>query len=122
MIIAAIAHSETHMSAEEVFAEVRQHTQATNLATVYRTLEMLWEEGLACRNDLGEGKIVFATQDHGPHTHLVCRMCNRVIEANPGVLAPIGKILENQYGFQADLNHLSIFGECADCSRSAIDK
>jgi Fur family ferric uptake transcriptional regulator len=110
------------MSAEEVFAKVRQHTQAMNLATVYRTLVMLWEEGLICRNDLGEGKIVFSPKDHGPHIHLVCRVCNRVIDAKPGVLAPISKILEKEYGFRADLNHLSVFGECTDCSGSATCK
>ena len=66
MIIETIAHSEKHMSAEEVYAEVRKRTQATNIATIYRTLDMLWEEGLACRNDLGEGRIVYATLQHGP--------------------------------------------------------
>jgi len=120
MIIEAIAHNDLHMSAEEVFTEVRQHTQAINLATIYRTLDMLWEEGIACRNDLGEGKIVYSTQEHGPHIHLVCRVCSRVINANPEVLTPIGEILQAQYGFKAGLNHLSIFGECADCRESAI--
>jgi Fur family ferric uptake transcriptional regulator len=118
MIIEAIANSDTHISAEEVFFEVRKHTQATNLATVYRTLDLLWEEGFACRNDLGDGKIVYATKKHGPHIHLVCRICGRVIEADPEVLDPMGKIFDHTYGFKADLNHISIFGECIDCGKT----
>jgi len=115
MVIEAIAHADRHMSAEEVFAGLQKRTQTTNLATVYRTLEMLWEEGLACRNDLGEGRIVYATYKHGPHIHLVCRQCNRVIDADPAILEPLGEALETRHNFAPDLRHLSIFGICADC-------
>jgi Fur family transcriptional regulator, ferric uptake regulator len=115
MIIETIAHSEKHMSAEEIYAEVKKRTQATNIATIYRTLDMLWEEGLACRNDLGEGRIVYAALQHGPHIHLVCRYCDQVLDAEPGLLDSLGEELASQYGFSADLQHISIFGICADC-------
>ena len=120
MIIRAIAHSQQHMSAEEIFTELQKHTQATNIATVYRTLEMLWEEGFACRNDLSEGKIVYATYQHGPHIHLVCRYCNRVIDADPKVLEQLGEVLDTQYDFNADLQHISIFGVCSECKQLEI--
>jgi len=116
MIIEAIAHSEQHMSAEEIFAEMLKRTQATNIATVYRTLDMLWEEGLACRNDLGEGRIVYATLKHGPHIHLVCRLCGHVIDADPEALEPLSELFQSQYNFDADLRHLSIFGLCQECT------
>jgi Fur family ferric uptake transcriptional regulator len=115
MIIQVIAHSEQHISAEEISTELQKRTRAINIATIYRTLDMLWEEGFACRNDLGEGKIVYATFKHGPHIHLVCRKCNRVIDANPQALESLGKALSTQYNFDADLEHISIFGLCSDC-------
>ena len=115
MVIGIIAHADRHMSAEEIFQELGKQTQATNLATVYRTLDMLREEGFACRNDLSEGKIVYATFQHGPHIHLVCRHCNHIIEADPQILGPLGDNLHRQYKFSADLQHISIFGLCAEC-------
>lgn len=115
MIIRIIAHSEQHMSAEDVLAELRTHSQAINLATVYRTLEMLWEEGLACRNDLGEGKIVFSVRKHGPHIHLVCRYCTQTIDADYTLLHQLEARFQDEYAFSADLRHLSIFGVCAEC-------
>lgn len=115
MIIETIAHSEKHMSAEEVFAEVKKRTQATNIATIYRTLDMLWEQGLACRNNLGEGRIVYAALQHGHHIHLVCRRCNQIMDAEPKQLDPLAEALHSEYNFEADLQHLSIFGVCADC-------
>lgn len=121
IIINAISRSPKHMSAEEVYIEVKKITQALNLATVYRTLDMLWEEGLICRNDLGEGRIFFSTHDHGPHLHLVCRNCSKVIQASPEILNPLGEILQEKYSFAADLDHLSIFGECAACNDTPSD-
>jgi len=115
MIVKSITHSERHMSAEEIFVEMQTRTQATNIATVYRTLDMLWEEGLACRNDLGEGRIVYAAFQHGPHIHLVCRYCNQIIDADPQVLGSLEDELSSQYDFAADLQHISIFGVCPDC-------
>ena len=122
MIIQAIAHSKSHMSAEEVFTEMQKQTQATNIATVYRTLDMLWEEGLACRNDLGEGRIVFAALEHGQHIHLVCRHCNYIIDADPQVLELLDKQLQSEHAFIPDLQHISVFGVCAECQMNQSSK
>jgi Fur family ferric uptake transcriptional regulator len=118
MIIDTIAHNPRHMSAEEVYEHVKKRTRSTNIATIYRTLDLLWEQGFACRNDLGAGKIVYATYQHGPHIHLVCRQCNQVIEADPDSLAPIKELFHSRYNFSADLGHLSLFGECIDCQNN----
>jgi len=118
MIIEAIAHSSHHITVEEIVEQLRNHTSAINIATVYRTLELLWQEGFACRNDLSEGKSVYATYQHGPHIHLVCRKCHQVIDADSGSLRPLGKELETDHGFSADLDHFSLFGLCSDCKES----
>jgi Fur family ferric uptake transcriptional regulator len=117
MIINAISHSSDHLSAEEIFAQVQKLTQATNIATVYRTLDMLWEEGFANKNDLGEGKVVYAARQHGSHIHLVCRICDQVFDSDPQILISLGEILHSHDNFIADLDHLSIFGVCADCQK-----
>ena len=115
LIINAVAHSPQHISAEEISEKLQEHTQAINIATVYRTLDLLWQEGFACRNDLSEGKIVYATYQHGPHIHLVCRKCNRIIDADVKVLNSLRDNLISNYQFRPNLDHISIFGICADC-------
>jgi len=115
MIIGAITHSPKHITAEEIAVHLQEHTNAINIATIYRTLDLLWQEGLACRNDLSEGKTVYATFQHGPHIHLVCRKCNKVIDADIEVLSKLGRKLQDQYGFDSDLEHFSIFGVCSEC-------
>ena len=115
LIIQAVAHSSQHITAEEVAEQLKQHTKAINIATVYRTLDLLWQEGFACRNDLSEGKIVYATFVHGPHIHLVCRKCNHVIDADIQLIQSLDENLRGSYGFLPDLDHFSIFGVCSEC-------
>jgi len=115
MIVQAVAQSPRHITAEEIAEQLQQHTQVINIATVYRTLELLWQEGFACRNDLSEGKTVYATIEHGPHIHLVCRKCNRVIDADSRMLGSLVEDLQSNYGFNPDLDHISVFGICTDC-------
>ncbi len=115
MIVEAIAHSGRHMTAEEVLDVVRQKTEAVNIATVYRTLDLLVEKGLATRTDLGEGRVVYATIRHGPHIHLVCRRCGRVLEADASLLAPLTTALQEQCRFFCDTTHLALTGLCEAC-------
>ena len=116
MIINAIARSEQHLTAEEIFEAVHAQSPVVNVATVYRTLNFLFEEGLICRTALADGQIVYTSAQHGPHIHLVCQRCQHGIEADDGsLLALLGERLLQQYNFSADLHHLSIFGVCAGC-------
>jgi Fur family ferric uptake transcriptional regulator len=115
MIVQAVAHSSRHITAEEIADQLQEHTRAINLATVYRTLDLLWQEGFACRNDLSEGKSVYATFQHGPHIHLVCRKCDQVIDADVKWLNSLGSDLLKSYQFRPDLDHFSIFGVCDRC-------
>ena len=115
MIVQAIAHAGRHVTAEEILEQVQARTTAVNVATVYRTLELLAELGLVSRADLGGGKVTYASIRHGPHCHLVCRQCGCVIEADHALVEPLAERLEEQYGFDAELNHLAISGLCAGC-------
>jgi Fur family ferric uptake transcriptional regulator len=115
MIVEAVAHAGRHVTAEEVYEQVRARASAVNLATVYRTLDLLVELGLISRADLGDGRVTYASPIHGPHCHLVCRRCGCVIEADYELVAPLGEQLQERYRFVADLDHVAIPGVCADC-------
>lgn len=115
MIVEAIAHSSHHVNAEEVFTQVQARTRSVNIATVYRTLELLVEQGLASRIDLGEGRVIYATYQHGPHIHLVCKQCGQVMDANQDLLAALSQQLKSRYQFAADLQHISLLGLCSNC-------
>ena len=115
MVVEAIAQAGRHVTAEEVFERVQARTAAVNIATVYRTLDLLVDLGLVSQADLGGGRVTYASRLHGSHCHLVCRRCGRVIEAGHDLVAPLEAQVQEQYGFAANLCHFAIPGLCADC-------
>lgn len=115
LIIQALAHANGHVTAEEIYDQVHARARAINIATVYRTLDLLVANGLASRADLWDGRVVYTTFEHGQHIHLVCKHCGAVYNAEHLLLQPLDEHLKSQYQFQADLEHISITGLCADC-------
>ena len=94
-----------------MLAEVRQHSSAVNLSTVYRTLEVLEELGLVRHAHLSDRAPTYHSVGSGhEHFHLVCRNCRRVISVEPDVVAPLTALLRDEHGFEADVGHLTIFG------------
>jgi Fur family ferric uptake transcriptional regulator len=117
MTIAAIEHSDGHISAEEIYAQVMAKYPHVNISTVYRTLELLKQLGLVTDTDFGEGRVRYHPVGKGHHHHLVCQECGAVTDLDEVVLAPLKDVLLRQYGFKADLRHLAIFGLCGKCGR-----
>jgi Fur family ferric uptake transcriptional regulator len=121
MVIEIIAHSGCHMTVEEIFEEVQAHSRAVNIATIYRTLDLLVEEGLASRADLGSGRVVYATIKHGPHAHLVCRRCGYVVDVEIDLFEPWLQRIQAQCGFVCGSPHFVVHGLCAGCQAEMQD-
>jgi len=115
MIVQALAHDCDHMTAEDIFQQVQARTQAVDIATVYRTLDLLVGAGLATRILLKNGQQVFTISQHGPHLHLVCRSCGNVLKIDHQLLLPLVAELHALYGFEADWQHISVVGTCQSC-------
>jgi Fur family ferric uptake transcriptional regulator len=116
MILEAIEGASGHVSAEEIYQKIRQSYPGLNISTVYRTMELLKETGMVTETDMGDGRVRFHSVGHEHHHHLVCSKCGKVVELDESMLAPLAAMLNNKYGFLADLKHLAIFGRCKDCA------
>jgi Fur family ferric uptake transcriptional regulator len=104
-----------HATPDEVLVEVRKRSSALNVSTVYRTLEVLEELGLVRHAHLSDRAPTYhSVRDH-EHFHLVCRNCRRVVSVDPGVLDPLLARLREEFEFEADVGHLTVFGRCLDC-------
>jgi Fur family ferric uptake transcriptional regulator len=107
-----------HATPDEVLAEVRRHSSAVNTSTIYRTLEVLEELGLVRHAHLSDRAPTYHSVTGHEHFHLVCRNCRRVVSVEPTVAAPLIDRLGSDFGFQADVGHLTIFGRCTTCEPS----
>ena len=116
MILDAI-HDEGHITADDIFRRVRAKSPAVNLATVYRTLELLRELDIVTAIDTGEGYVHYELAGEQPHHHLVCEECGYTLELDCDALQPLEQELLRRYGFVMNLNHLALFGKCPDCQK-----
>jgi Fur family ferric uptake transcriptional regulator len=116
LVLAAIAGSDHHISAEEIYAQVVAKYSHVNISTIYRTLDLLKRLGLVTETDLGGGRVRYHPVDKGHHHHLVCQECGAIIDLDESVFSSLKGRLLQEYKFSADLRHLAIFGRCANCS------
>ncbi len=105
-----------HLSAEDLYHELAGEGQRVGLATVYRTLKMLVDAGLAQVRHFPDGAARYENVYGEPaHDHLVCLECDRIIEIeNPLVDDMYRRAFEEQ-GFVASGHRLIITGICRDC-------
>ncbi len=115
MVLSAIENSDDHISAEEIYTHVIAQYPHVNISTIYRTLTLLEKLGMVTQTDLGGGCIRFHPAERGHHHHLICETCGKTVDLEESALVPLRKSLREQYGFEADLSHLAIFGRCAVC-------
>ena len=105
-----------HATPDEVFAEVRSRSEAINLSTVYRTLELLDELGLIRHAHLSDRVPTYHSASGHEHSHLVCRHCHRVISIDRAEIEAALEPVAGPRGFRPDYGHLSVFGTCSSCA------
>jgi Fur family transcriptional regulator, ferric uptake regulator len=86
-----------------------------DVATVYRTLELLEELGLVRHTHLDHGAPAYRPAEDD-HVHVVCHDCGTVVEAPEALADQMERRLRDERGFWLDRAHLTIFGRCADCA------
>ena len=114
LVLEAVTKLE-HATPEDIWAEVQQTASGVNISTIYRTLELLEQLGLVTHTHLGHGAPRYHLAAEAEHVHLVCSRCGRITQVSPDAVAGLVTFLEDTYGFQTDVGHLTVFGNCATC-------
>ncbi len=110
----ALTARDQHVSAEEMHAAVSEQLPGTSLPTVYATLELFEQLGLAQRVSTGTGPVLYDSRT-APHGHAICRTCGAVFDLDEG-LPPAGAIESaRRAGFSPDHAQLVVWGRCRDC-------
>lgn len=115
LVMEALSAGAGHMTADEVMRWIAARYPAINLATIYRTLDLLASVGLVTQTDLGGGASAFELVGETLHHHLVCSSCGAVIEVDDALLAPLRERLLREHGFRAEVSHMALFGTCRVC-------
>ena len=117
-ILDAFLHSVGHITSEQLYEQVRAHQPDVGAATVYRTLRLLCDAGLANSHQFGESVTLYEVKGHH-HDHLICNECGAIIEFENELVESEQIKIGEQHGFKLTHHQHILFGDCTnpDCER-----
>ncbi len=117
-VSSALGQAQEFISAQELHARLRERGDSVGLATVYRTLQHLTEDGEVDVLRTADGESVYRRCSSGHHHHLVCRNCRKTVEVDSVAVERWARRIGEENGF-ADVDHVvEVFGTCSDCEAS----
>ncbi len=108
-----------HMTAEEIHDLVRKNDGDIGIATVYRNIKLLQEEGVLLKAQFGgqesaKYEMCVLGGDH-THHHLICLQCGAVYDVEDDLLDKIERLVSDKKGFQILDHRLNFYGICREC-------
>ncbi len=120
LILDVFLRTEEHLSNEDLYRLVQQQDPSVGQTTVYRTLKLLTEAGLAREVRFGDGRTHYEhNYKHEHHDHMICSECGKLIEFYSAEFEALQDAMAAKQGFEVTQHLLRIIGVCADCSREA---
>jgi Fur family transcriptional regulator, ferric uptake regulator len=118
LILDVFLRTEKHLSSEDLYRLVREQDPNIGQTTVYRTLKILSEAGLAREVRFGDGITHYEhNYKHQHHDHMICSQCGKIIEFFSAELEAIQDAMAAKHKFEVTQHLLRIIGKCADCRR-----
>ena len=124
-IIDVLENTESHLSAEDIYMAVYHDNPGIGLTTVYRTLDLLEQNGIVSKFDFGHGRARYElSEQYGKkehHHHLICKKCGRITdyadfqENELQYIRMAERGLEEKYSYRIDGHNIQFYGECPDC-------
>ena len=116
-ILHVLHHADGHLSPTEVYQRASRDVPGLTEPTVYRTLEFLAENGLACSAHTGGGHLVYEITKTDHH-HLICRKCGAEVQIEHAPLEKLYIELESASGYRLFDSHVTFFGLCPECQKN----
>ena len=120
LILEVFLRTEKHLSSEDLYRLVQKEDPNIGQTTVYRTLKLLTDAGLAREVRFGDGRTHYEhNYKHQHHDHMICMECGEIIEFYSEELEAIQEAMAAKHRFEVRQHLLRILGICANCRREA---
>jgi Fur family ferric uptake transcriptional regulator len=103
-----------HVSIDDLLAKVRKRNAKVGYATVYRTLKLLVDAGLAVQRQFGDGQARFELAGEH-HDHLICTKCGLIIEFEDEEIEALQDRVAERFEFRLQRHRHELYGLCRDC-------
>jgi Fur family transcriptional regulator, ferric uptake regulator len=118
LILDVFLRTEEHLSSEDLYRLVQKEDPDIGQTTVYRTLKLLTDAGLAREVRFGDGRTRYEhNYKHPHHDHLICTGCGKTIEFFSADMEALQDQIAARYKFELTHHTMRMFGYCADCRK-----
>ncbi len=120
LIVERFLDTGAHVTIEELLADVRAHDRGIGYATVYRTLKLLAECGVASERRFGDGLSRYEITDGDEHhDHLICTGCGQITEFEEPRIEQLQEQIAKRHGFRVTSHKHELYGLCRSCSSAS---
>ena len=118
LILDVFLDTEGHVSSEDLYSIIKAKDPSVGFTTVYRTLKLLKECGLARELEFHDGRILYEHDyKHSHHDHLICTQCGLLIEFYNEEIERLQDSITRHFRFKPLHHSHRIFGLCAACQK-----
>ncbi len=116
LILLSFLGCNEHVSAEQLYQMVRSENASIGYTTVYRTLKLLVDAGLAQERRFDDGLTRYEVE-HAHHDHLVCLGCGKIVEFGSDEIEAAQDRVADVHGFKIVRHRHELYGHCPNCSQ-----
>lgn len=118
LIMEIFLRTEEHLTSEDLYWLVQKDDPTVGHTTVYRTLKLLTDAGLAREVRFGDNRTYYEHHyNHEHHDHMICTECGKVIEFFSQAIETMQDEMADKLGFRPTHHSLRIWGLCSDCQK-----
>jgi len=122
VIARVLSDAVDHPDVEELYRRATALDGRISIATVYRTVRLLEENGILERRDFGGGRARYEPTEPGPHYHLIDIETGRVIEFEDAEHERALAAIAARLGFDLVSHRLELFGRARPAIDTVADK
>ena len=117
LILESFLKTGKHIGVEELLLQVRRRSPTIGNATVYRTMKLFVEAGIAEERRFSTGATLYEAHDGDEHhhDHLICTSCQRIFEFENEEIEKLQDEVAESHGFKLTHHKMELYGLCRDC-------
>ena len=117
VIARVLSDASDHPDVEELYRRASALDRRISIATVYRTVRLLEENGILARRDFGGGRARYEPTGHAPHHHLIDIDTGRVVEFEDAEHERVMQAIAARLGFELVSHRLELFARRSQATR-----
>lgn len=114
-VLHVLANSPDHPSVESIHAELLENYPTMSLATVYKTINLLKQEGEVLELEFSDLSNRYDGKKPYPHPHVICTKCGKITDPSQLNLEEITSKMMKETGFKIVSHRLDFYGICPNC-------